>query len=271
MSSNNITNKTKDQNIVGVLDKALSVISVLSDTKEGLGLTKIAELAGINKTTCYRILYTLKLGQLVEDGEKPGTYRLGLGFMKLGAIVQKRINLRQLALPVLTRLTKKTEDTSFLCMLNNYKSVCIEKIEGKHVQVLAMNIGDSWPLYTGAAPRAILAFLEDQEINEILSQPIVPETPKTVTNPEKIWEMIKEIRIKGYSVSYEDVTIGVSSIGAPIFNYQNKVIGAISLSSISQRLPKEEEEQFGNLVIKSAREISELMGWDPSMYKFWKR
>lgn len=236
----------------------------MTQTKEGIGLTKIAELAGINKTSCYRILYTLMQDQFVEVGERAGTYRLGLRFLELGGIVHRRMNLRQIALPELTRLTEQTEDTSFLCILNNQQSVCIEKVEGKHVQVLTMNVGDTWPLYTGAAPRAILANLDDEQILKILMKPIEAHTSKTETDPISLWKMIKEIRHKGYSVSYEDVTIGVSSLGAPIFNHTGKVIGSISLSSIAQRLPPDKEEVFSELVLDAARNISTLMGWNPT-------
>src|SRR5699024_2849867 len=118
----------------------------------------------INKTTCYRILQTLLLDNMVEVGKKNGTYRLGMRLLELGSAVQRRINIRQIALPVLTKLTNLTGETSFLCLDTEKGAVCLERIEGKNVQVLAMKVGDSWPFYQGAAPRAILAYKSDQYI-----------------------------------------------------------------------------------------------------------
>src|SRR5690625_1590205 len=97
--------KTPSKKAVGVLDRALIIISTLEETQEGLGLTEIANRANINKTTCYRILQTLLNNSIVETGVNPGTYRLGIRLLELGSIVQKRINLRQIALPALTQLT----------------------------------------------------------------------------------------------------------------------------------------------------------------------
>lgn len=247
---------------VGVLDKALTVITVLEKTKDGIGLTEIAQLAGINKTSCYRILNTLMDDGMVEGGERTGTYRLGIRFLELGGIVQRRINLRQVALPALTHLTEKTGDTSFLCILNNLNSVCIERIEGRDVQVLTLNVGDTWPLYIGAAPRAILANLDDELISQILSGPLQTNAMK-ITDPAVYWEMVREIREKGYSVSFEDVTLGVSSIGAPVYNHKGQVIGSISLSSTIQRLPAEREAEIAQLVVEAAKDISKSLGWAP--------
>ncbi|MFM1653441.1 IclR family transcriptional regulator [Brevibacillus sp. B_LB10_24] len=253
---------TKMKETVGVLDKALTVISVLEKTKDGIGLTEIAQLAGINKTSCYRILNTLMSDGMVEIGERTGTYRLGIRFLELGGIVQRRINLRQAALPALTHLTEKTGDTSFLCILNSLKAVCIERIEGKDVQVLTLNVGDTWPLYIGAAPRAILANLDDEQVSQILSAPLETKALQ-ITDPAVYWEMIRDIREKGYSVSFEDVTLGVSSIGAPVYNHMGHVVGSISLSSTIQRIPPEREEEIAQLVVDTAKQISKSLGWAP--------
>lgn len=246
---------------VGVLQKAITIIEALEDVQEGIGLKEIAEKTSINKTTCYRILQTLLLDNMVESGEKNGTYRLGMRMLELGAAVQRRINLRQIALPVLTRLTNTTGETSFLCLNTEDRAVCLERIEGKNVQVLAMRVGDSWPLYQGAAPRAILAYKNDHYINELLYNAVFEEkTSNTPMNVEAYWNFITEARERGYTTSREDVTLGVASIGAPIFDYDGKVIAAISISSTVHRIyPK--EESVAQELKAAALEISQLMGW----------
>lgn len=246
---------------VGVLQKAITIIEALEDVQEGIGLKEIAEKTSINKTTCYRILQTLLLDHMVEMGNKSGTYRLGMRMLELGASVQRRINLRQIALPVLTKLTNLTGETSFLCLNTEDRAVCLERIEGKNVQVLAMRVGDSWPLYQGAAPRAILAYKSDQYISDLLNNAEFEEkTSNTPLDAESYWAFITEAREQGYTTSREDVTLGVASIGAPIFDYDGKVIAAISISSTVHRIyPK--EKNVAQELREAAIEISQLMGW----------
>jgi DNA-binding IclR family transcriptional regulator len=55
--------------------------------------------------------------------------------------------------------------------------------------------------------------------------------------------------------------IGVRCVGAPIFDYTTKVIGAISVSGPANRLSKERSLELGPLVRDAALEVSRRMGY----------
>lgn len=255
--------KKRNPKTVAVLEKAITIITFLEETKDGVGLTEIAKRTNINKTTCYRILQTLMLDNIVEYGEITGTYRLGFRLLELGNSVQRRINVRKIALPYLRELTDQTDDTSYLCILDKNKSLCVERVEGIYVQVLLLNIGDVWPLHVGAAPRAMLAYLEDEMIEKIIASPQEDITVHSEVEHDDYWSLIKDVRKKGYSVSYEDVITGVSSIGAPIFDHLGRIIASISLSSTSQKIPPSKESEIAQLVVNAANQISKSLGWTP--------
>ncbi|HIV73502.1 MAG TPA: IclR family transcriptional regulator [Candidatus Pseudogracilibacillus intestinigallinarum] len=253
----------KRQNTVAVLEKALEVISFLETTKDGIGLTEIAQQTNINKTTVYRILQTLMLDNIVVYGELKGTYKLGYRLLELGEIVQNNIDIRTIALPHLKQLTKDTDHTTYLSILHNDASLCVERIDGLNVQVLLLNVGDVWPLYVGGVARAMLSFLDDEKIEKIIQE----ENQQEVTLHSDIihndyWEMIHQTREKGYSTSFEDVVKGVSSIGAPIFNHRGEVVAAVSLSTTSILLPPSKEEEIAFQVVDTANKISKHLGWN---------
>src|SRR5699024_1958938 len=112
----------KKRNTVAVIEKALTVISFLENTKDGIGLTEIAKQTNMNKTTVYRILQTLMLDNIVEYGEVEGTYRLGFRLLELGEIVQNNIDLR-------TTLFRSEEHTSEL--QSRFDLVCRLLLEKK--------------------------------------------------------------------------------------------------------------------------------------------
>lgn len=258
----------KKRNTVAVIEKALTVISFLEDTKDGIGLTEIATQTNINKTTVYRILQTLMLDNIVEYGEVEGTYRLGFRLLELGEIVQSNIDLRTTALPYLKQLTAQTDHTTYLCILHHDASLCVERIDGLHVQVLLLKVGDVWPLYVGGAARAMLAFLDDKKIDQIIAEENNnPITLHSEIEHEDYWELINITREKGYSSSFEDVIRGVSSIGAPIFNHNGEVVAAVSLSTTSTLLPPSHEEEIASQVVETANKISQQLGWN-GMKKF---
>lgn len=255
--------EAKKPNTVAVLEKAIKIITFLEDTKEGVGLTEIAKQTAINKTTCYRILQTFMLDNMVEYGDMEGTYRLGFRFLELGNHVLNRIDVRGIALPYLKELTATINNTAYLCILNKGKSLCVERIEGQHVQILLLNVGDVWPLYTGAAPRAMLSYLDDEEITEIITtrdEELMGHSKITYSDAD-YWKLVEETREKGYSVSYNDVIEGVSSIGAPVFDHHGKVIASVSISSTSQRVASSKEHEIAELVMNTADNISKALGW----------
>ncbi|MBO1003252.1 IclR family transcriptional regulator [Pseudogracilibacillus auburnensis] len=253
------TTQNKKVNTVAVLDKAITIITFLESAKGGIGLTEIAKQTKINKATCYRILQTLMVDRIVEYGDIAGTYQLGLRLLELGNIVKRRLDIRKIALPFLKELTGETKDTSYLCLLNNFQSLCVERVEGTYARVLLLNVGDIWPLYVGAAARAMLAYIDDDEINKIIHPPQDNHIIQSNNKDINYWDLIHEVRKNGYSVSYEDVVAGVSSIGAPIFDSSGKVVASISLSSTSKKL-LDNKEEVAQLIMHTANQISKSLG-----------
>ncbi|CAM4202839.1 IclR family transcriptional regulator [Lacicoccus alkaliphilus] len=246
---------------VAVLEKAIKIITFLEKSNTEIGLTDISKGTGINKATCYRILETFLLDNIVEFNEISRKYYLGHRLLQLGTRVKERINIGEKALPYLKDLTDKTRASSYLCVLNNNKSLCVERVEGHDVQILLMKVGDQWPLYIGAAPRAILAYLDDESIEHSLSSNDNLDFYNKRENDFYL-NMIKEIREKGFSQSEEDVVDGVTSIGAPIFDHTGRIFGAVSISTATSLLSKNRTMlENAQLLINTANGISQSIGW----------
>ena len=255
----------RNPNTVQVFGKMVTILDVLAESSTALGLTQVATRAGLHKATAHRMLATLLAHNFVEEGAQPGTYQLGLGLFRLGSVVQSRLDLRTRALPFLRALADETEETVFLNIRRGRDALCVERIDGKHVQVLALQVGTSLPLYVGGGPRALLAALPDAEIDEILAAGMTPMTRFTETNPAQIWETVRRIRQTGYAISDEDVTIGVAAVGAPILGVNGEVLGAVSVSGITQRLTRERMPLLVEQVVRTAGEISRSMGHVPKV------
>lgn len=238
-----------------------AIIDVLAASPQPLGLTEISRRTGTAKASAHRMLSTLGAHNYVEPGTQPGTYQLGLRLFQLGSVVQSRLDLRTRARPAMERLADATEETVFLSILRDSTALCIERIEGKHVQVLALRVGTTLPLYSGSGPRILLAGLSNQQIDEMLLQSLEPITRFTEIDPAEIWATIERIRSTGYAISEEDVTIGVAAIGAPIHGVDGSVIGALSLAGITQRLTRSRIPLLIDQVVDTAAEISSLMGY----------
>jgi DNA-binding IclR family transcriptional regulator len=247
---------------VQVLGKVSLLLDRLAEDGE-LSAARLADLIGEPRSTVYRLLASLQELDMVEPGARRGTYRLGLRLLRLGTAVVARFDERQAALPVMERIHEETGETVYLCIRRGYDAVCIERIDGRWVQSLALRLGGSLPLHVGAAPRVLLAF-EPRELWEAYAgQGELEEwTPSTPTTRKALFAELEKVRRTGCSVSDEDVTPGIAAVGAPIFDHRGKLCAALSMSGPRPTVLGENERATCELIVRGAAEISRAMGHD---------
>jgi DNA-binding IclR family transcriptional regulator len=91
---------------------------------------------------------------------------------------------------------------------------------------------------------------------------IIKRTENTITDIDTLKAHLKVVRTQGYAVDEEENEQGIRSIGAPIFNHQNQVIAAVSISGPTLRVTKEIVQNILKPeVIKTALAISETFGY----------
>jgi DNA-binding IclR family transcriptional regulator len=250
----------------GGLELISKVGAVLSTLERG-GDTTAADLAAALQeplSSVYRLLQSLTATGWVDRGPKRGTYRLGLALMTIGGLIEDQLDIREASLPSLRSLVTAIGVTSFLCVRRGARAVCLERLEGFAVQSLAMQLGGSLPLYAGAAPRAVLAFLPSAEQDAVLAN----TTERLREDPpppalETLAADLERIRSVGYSISDGDVTPGIAALGAPVFNHRGEVDGALSISGLrGQVLAPSSLEDNVVLLKKAAADASAALGWE---------
>ncbi len=250
-------------NPIRALAKAVHLLEQLAEEREATP-RRLAELLDEPRTTTYRLLRSLEALDLVEAGSQPGSYRLGWKLMRLGAAVVERLDERQAALPVMERIHERVGETVFLLVRRGFDAVCIERLEGLRVQSLALRLGGALPLHVGAGPRALLAW-EPREVWEeyLRDAPLTAFTDKT---PASRAALVRELILtvdRGYAVSDEDVTLGIASLGAPVFDYTGRVRAALSIGGLRSLVLGADRHEIVGLLVEGAQEISAALGYAP--------
>ena len=249
------------ENPVRSLAKAVLLLEALADEREATP-RRLSEVLHEPRTTVYRLLTGLQALDMVEVGSRAGTYRLGWRLLRLGSAVIERLDERQAALPVMERIHERTGETVFLCVRRGDDAVCIERLDGLRVQSLALRLGGSLPLHLGAGPRALLAWEPRSEWEAYVErrelEPMTDRSP--ITRAALVTELERSLE-QGYAVSDEDVTAGIASLGAPVFDYTGRVRAAISIGGMRQFLLEEIRDEAVSLLVNGAREISGALGY----------
>ncbi|TYP77516.1 IclR family transcriptional regulator [Paenibacillus methanolicus] len=197
---------------------------------------------------------------LQDDGTK--RFKLGRAQQAPGHRIWDTLMLRQTARPFVEALRRQTEETVYLAVYENQEGVFIDSIDSPHAVRVSEPVGLCLPLYIGASNRAILAHLPQRSREALLASVDWPDSPalKPLTR-EGIENDLERIRRLGYAVSTGEATEGTTGIAAPIFSYDNAVVGSLNCAGPSMRFTPELIERHSHHVRKYADIISKELGF----------
>ncbi|BBI32777.1 IclR family transcriptional regulator [Cohnella abietis] len=249
---------------IAVISKAILIMDILmpQGNEKELGVTEISKKLQMPVQSVYRLLSTLSDHGFVSQDKKTKKYKLGLSVMKYGFMMHDSLYMRSIARPYMEQLYDKTKVTIYLAKVENDAGVYVDRIDALESLIISEPIGLTLPLIVGASNRAMLAFLP-QKIREAIiinGDRMVDPTLKTQRQRDLLFE-IEVIRSKGYAVSYGEVTKGTIGIGAPIFSYDNSVIGSLNCTCSSNLAATSVVENYGSYVKKYAELISKELGY----------
>jgi DNA-binding IclR family transcriptional regulator len=131
---------------VGVLDRAMSILSALEISP--LGLAELVEATGLPRATAHRLATALEAHDLVG--------RDGSGRFVLGTRMAKRSReLATVAVPALVRLRDATDESVQLYVPRNGARVCVASLESPHSLRTIVPVGATLPLELGSAGRVL--------------------------------------------------------------------------------------------------------------------
>ena len=246
---------------IQVIDRVFDIIELLAEHEAGLGVTEIARRLDLNKTTVHIIVNgILKRGYVEKTSE--GLYRLGLKFVAVSSHRLNSIELSTEARPYLMELTNQLGQCCHLAILDGCDAVYIDKVEIARNLRLYSQIGKRIPVYCSALGKSLLIDKEDWKIAEVLQAcDYEPLTRKTIRSPQVAFDQIMEARITGWTIDDEEHDEGIRCFSAPIYDYTGVIIAAISTSGPSMVYTKDRDEEIANLVIDTANQISERLGY----------
>lgn len=244
------------------VEKALQILGSFSIDAPELTASEIAERVNLPKVSVYRFLKVLMRNGFIAQNRETRRYRLGIKVFELGSLVLRNMELRKAAFPLIEDLSKKSGETVHLGILDEQQVVSIEGIESGHSLRISLPIGKRVYLHSTGIGKAILAFLKDEEIENIVREKGLPGfTKTTITNKERLKKEIELIRKMGYAVDNEENEQGIRCVAAPILDNAGNVIASISISGPTIRITDDRMDQFSKLVMETGRKICIALGY----------
>ncbi|PJI07293.1 MULTISPECIES: IclR family transcriptional regulator [Clostridium] len=250
------------QEIVQSVDRSLSIIEVLSDYENGLGITEISEKVGLHKSTVFRLLSTLIYKGYVQQDKNSSRYGLTLKLFELGNKKVENMSLVTVALPYIKKLMEKTNEVVHLVVRDGTDMVYISKVEPQKTIRMYSSIGKRIPLYCTAVGKAMMSQMLDNEVEEIWEKSDIKKlTDRTITDLETMKKELKKVKEKGYAIDEQENEIGIRCIGTIIRDYKGNICGAASVSGSILSFTEDKIGDFSKWMLECASSISKELGY----------
>lgn len=249
---------TADGNIQA-LAQAVLVVELLAGTVRWFALTEIADSAGISKPRAYRILQTLTALDYVKQDMDSHKYALGVRAILLGSAASRRLDVREVAAPLIRALRDETRETIHLSIYSAGEVIYVDKVESTMPVAAQSYIGGHAPAYCLATGRALLAFQDDDEIQRVLSGSLQRFTSRTVTDKRRLLALLSAVRQHGYAVNRGAWRDGVCGVAAPIRDSRGKVVASVGISAPERRF-NTDSKRYVQEVLSTASRISRQLG-----------
>ncbi|MDU6983163.1 MAG: IclR family transcriptional regulator [Terrisporobacter othiniensis] len=250
--------------IINSLDRALDILILLYHKKREMGVTEISKELGVYKSTIHRTLYTLENKGFVNQNLDNGKYWLGVKLYAIGMVVGEKLSIKELVKPYVKELNMEFNEVVNVSILEENsddcpRSIVIHKEYGSNqLQSVNPTVGSSCECYCSSVGKCLMAF-NDINYKSFNDLQIKKYTETTIENWDEMLTVLEKIRKDGYAIDNEELEHGLTCIGAPILDKDNKAIAAISLSGPTIRMKSGDFNYKIKRVIETAKKISSLL------------
>src|SRR5690349_18789611 len=261
----NTTRPTRRGGIQSI-DRAARILKALASGPRRLGVTELAQRLELAVPTVHGLLQTLQAHGFVEQDRDSDKYQLGAGLLQLGNSYLDLNELRARSLVHAERLASRADAAVRVGVKHGESIVVVHHVFRPDSTLQILEVGAELPVHASALGKAIVAFLPNSSVDDLLSDPRPRLTSRTLT-PNALRSELDHVREHGWARERDEAILGESSIASPIFDHSSDAVGAISVFGDTDRIiPRAPAKALTTAVTDAARAISRELGapqWPP--------
>lgn len=241
--------------------RTMEILEFISERKQGTTLQDIVNEFGYPKSSAFVIVQSLyELNYISTMPYNDKSYCLGMKAFALGIKYYNDLDIVNQCLELLKPIADKYDKTAFVSVLDGTELVFMGKYVAPKAVLASCALGARKDVYATASGKAILAFLPDQDRNNVIDKIEFKNlTEHTINTREKLIEELDVTRLRGYALEMQEDRSISSCCGVPVYDYTGKVAVAISLSDVYNA--NIDNEQLANELLEIASKLSKSLGY----------
>lgn len=242
--------------------RVMQILELVGRTRDGLKHLDIAKALNIPKGSLTFLLSDLVGGEFLTIQNNDKRYRIGPKILSLAGRYLADLDIIKASQPFIRKIIAATNESCGLAVRIGFKVMIVWREQTQEPLKWDLKIGDLYPMHASSHGKAILAFLDQEEIQQYFSSSdFVPITDKTITDAEVLLDQLRGIKNGAIAYSREENFEGITSMGVPVFNNLGQAIASFGIPVPSQRFSKEKEKVIGEVLKSSAQSLSRQLGY----------
>lgn len=255
--------EVNQRQFVQSLSRGFSVLEKVCLSQTPLSLSELAKKSALSIGAIQRLSYTLeKLGLLDRDPQTK-RFRAGSRMISLALTITRNLELIKVAHPLMQALSDEIGEVVGLGAMEGDHIILVDIIHTQQLLNINMNTGAVIQPHSTATGKAILAFLPDTKIEQILTLHGLPKlTSNTITSVQSYKKTLQQVKARGFATAFDENAYGLTTISAPVRNSDGEVAAAMTIMVPTMKIPKEKfVSAFRKKVVHTADQISLAMGY----------
>jgi DNA-binding IclR family transcriptional regulator len=249
-TANGSGDSSPDSPGVRSVQRALDILSLLSEERPAVSIREIVEETGLAKTTVIRLVQTLEQNGLLWAA--PNGYLAGPGLWRWAHLARSSWELPPETQKLIRDLGARRRETVNLYMLRDIYRVCVAQQESPQPLRHVVHVGDELPLWAGASSKVLL-----HDAPESLLARVARSSPYGEGHVKRLREWIEEAGHQGWAVSHGEREDGLSAVAVPVIGRSGSVVAALSLSGPTVRFSDDQVAQFTKDLRQVAGQMAE--------------
>ena len=198
-------------------------------------LADIADQAGCNRVTAFRILHTLAARGLVTQDAPRGRWRLGPTWLSVARAARRQRAIERAAAPPMIALATACREGIYLAARDGQEAETIAvHAGGKQVRVYAKQ-GDRAPLHAGPG-RLLLAYAPPAIQRAALAQKLARLGPGTRTDAQAVAAELPRLAARGWLITQDEIGEAIVTVSVPVRDSGGEVLAVLSSISPGRRM-----------------------------------
>lgn len=239
---------------------AIQILRCISQAQPEIGVSDIARIVKLHKSSVSRLIATLEAQRVVERNPTTDRISLAPGLIAIAAPLINQLGISQASRQRMAALARESAETVNLSIWDGREGISIDQTLGPSAITHYATPGQNNPAHCTATGKALLAFASEADIQAVLRGEFVRYTARTITDPIVLQKELVQIRKSGTAVNRGEFSEDAGAVAAIVRNVNGQPVTALAITVPMYRFSKARERMLLELVSAAAQDISGHIG-----------